>query len=253
MLSPLDDFPVHQAPRPLAVPATTDHNAYDRYWFGGFERAGRFIVEAAFGRYPNLGVVDASLSISIGGQQHAFHACRWPPSDPTETVAGPMRVTITEPMRALRIDLDGSETGLAAELHWQARIGALLEDHTVMQAGPATIVDMSRFLQFGTWTGSVTVDGVTTELIRGEVVGARDRSWGIRPVGQHHPGGVDRPPTHGCGRRSTSTTNVAAWATSSGRAVRSGAVTGSACRWSIRSPRSPTRRRSNGSTRSGSG
>ena len=187
MLSPLDDFPIHQYPQPVAVPATTDHNAYDRYWFGGFHREGRFIVEAAFGRYPNLGVVDGSLTISIDERQHAFHASAAAPSDPADTVAGPYRVTIVEPMRSLRIDLAPNETGITAELHWAARIGSLLEDHTVMYSGQATIVDMSRFLQFGMWTGWVEVDGVRTELLPGEVVGARDRSWGVRPVGAQSP------------------------------------------------------------------
>lgn len=187
MLSPLDDYPVHQAPRPLALPVTTDHNAYGRYWFGAFERNGRFIVEGAFGRYPNLGVVDGSITISVGDHQHAFHASAVAPDDPTDTVAGPMRVTIVEPMRSLRIDLADNETGITAELLWRSRIGSLLEDHTVMHAGRATIVDMSRFLQFGTWTGWVDVDGERTELLDGDVVGVRDRSWGVRPVGSQSP------------------------------------------------------------------
>lgn len=187
MLSPLDDFPIHQAPKPIAVPATTDHNAYDRYWFGGFHRRGELIVEAAFGRYPNLGVVDGSLSFVVGGRQHAFHATAVAPADPADTSAGPLRVTIVEPMRALRIDLAENETGIRAELHWTARIGSLLEDHTVMHAGIQTIVDMARFLQFGTWTGWVEADGERTELAPGEIVGARDRSWGVRPVGTQSP------------------------------------------------------------------
>ncbi|MDH3708210.1 MAG: hypothetical protein OES57_19255, partial [Acidimicrobiia bacterium] len=64
VLSPLDDFPLHQTSRPIAVPAATDRNAYGRYWFGAFERTGAFQVEAAFGRYPNLRVTDCSVSIS---------------------------------------------------------------------------------------------------------------------------------------------------------------------------------------------
>ena len=187
MLSPLDDFPIHQAPKPVAVPATTDHNAYDRYWFGGFHRRGEFIVEAAFGRYPNLGVVDGSLVLAVGGVEHAFHASSPAPADPADTAAGPLRVTITEPMRSLRIDLADNETGMSAELHWKSRIGSLLEDHTVMYSGIQTIVDMSRFLQFGTWSGWVKVDGVVTELFDGDVVGVRDRSWGVRPVGTQSP------------------------------------------------------------------
>ncbi len=196
MLSPLDDFPIHQVPKPLAVPGTTDHNAYDRYWFGGFHRRGEFIVEAAFGRYPNLGIVDGSLTIAIGGMQHAFDASAAAPDDPADTSCGPLRVTIIEPMRSLRIDLTDNETGITAELHWKSRLGSLLEDHTVMYSGIQTIVDMARFLQFGMWTGWVKVDGAVTELFDGEVVGARDRSWGVRPVGnQSTKPPQDNPPS----------------------------------------------------------
>jgi hypothetical protein len=35
MLSRYDDYPVHQTPEPIAQPATTDRNVYDRYWFNG--------------------------------------------------------------------------------------------------------------------------------------------------------------------------------------------------------------------------
>jgi len=187
MLSALDDFPIHQVARPVAAPATSDHNAYDRYWFGGFQRDGDFIVGAAFGRYPNLGVVDGSVTIAVGGRQHSVHASVAAPAEPTDTSAGPMRLTITEPMRSLRIDLDGAQTGISAELVWTSKVGALLEDHTVMMSGLHTIVDMERFVQFGMWTGWVEVDGTRTELRDGEVVGVRDRSWGVRPVGQQSP------------------------------------------------------------------
>lgn len=196
MLTPLDDYPIHQVPKPIALAGTTDHNAYGRYWFGAFERSGRFIVEGAFGRYPNLGVVDGSLAIAIDGVQHAFHASGACPDDPRDTHVGPLRVTIVEPMRALRIDLAPNDTGITAELVWTARIGALLEDHTVMYSGHQTIVDMARFLQFGEWTGWVDVDGTRTVLEPGQVVGARDRSWGIRPVGTQSPKApVSTPPS----------------------------------------------------------
>ncbi|MDH3705651.1 MAG: hypothetical protein OES57_06260, partial [Acidimicrobiia bacterium] len=80
------------------------------------------------------------------------------------------------------------------DLSWTARTGALLEDHTEMTSGPTVIIDMARFLQFGTWSGWVTAGGVTTDLDDDRVLGVRDRSWGVRPVGER-PGG--RPAEHG--------------------------------------------------------
>jgi len=188
MLSPLDDLPIHQVPKPITMPASTDRNAYGRYWFGAAHRTGDHMVEVAFGRYPNLRVTDCSLSISVGDEQFAFHASREAPIDPTDLSVGPFRLEVVEPMRTLRVTVDDNETGVAGELTWHARTGALEEDHTVMTDGPRVLIDMLRFIQFGTWEGSVTAGGSTTVLRRGENVGVRDRSWGIRPVGEPAPG-----------------------------------------------------------------
>jgi hypothetical protein len=119
----------------------------------------------------------------VAGRQASFHASRLAPVDPSETVVGPARLEITEPFRRLRYVVEPNETGISCDLRWRSRVGALLEDHTVLTDGRAPIVDMDRFVQFGTWEGTVTVDGEVTELRHDEVVGTRDRSWGVRPVG----------------------------------------------------------------------
>lgn len=195
MLSRLDDLPIHQVPQPLARPATTDRNAYDRYWFGGVALDGGFLFEAAFGRYPNLGVVDSSISLLRDGRQHAFHGSAAAPADPTDTTVGPLHLEVVEPMRELRLTLDDNETGITAELTWRSRVGALHEDHTVIEDQGTVIVDMARFVQFGTWAGSITVDGETTTFDHHETRGTRDRSWGIRPVGARPEGRPMSMPT----------------------------------------------------------
>ncbi len=188
MLTRLDEYPIHPLPRPIAQSGTTDRNAYDRYWMSASHRGGAFQVEIAFGRYHNLQVQDTSVSISKDGHQHAFHASRRAPLEPTDTEVGPARLEIVEPFRQLRYVVEPNETGVSCDLRWRSRVGALLEDHTVLTDGHAVIVDMDRFMQFGTWEGTVTVDGDTTELRHDEVVGIRDRSWGVRPVGAQPAG-----------------------------------------------------------------
>src|SRR5215831_11940812 len=85
MLSRFDDYPIHQTPEPLAHVATSDRNAYDRYWFNGYADDGEFYFGIGMAIYPNLGVLDCGFSIVHDGEQHAFHASRRAPRDPSET------------------------------------------------------------------------------------------------------------------------------------------------------------------------
>ena len=54
MLSKFDDYPIHQTPEPIAVPVSTDRNAYDRYWFNGYTDDGEFYFGIGAALYPNL-------------------------------------------------------------------------------------------------------------------------------------------------------------------------------------------------------
>jgi hypothetical protein len=76
---PLDDFPLHQTPEPIAHPATGDKNFYDRYFFNGFAKDGSLFFGAALGLYPNRRVMDASFSVLAGGRQLSVHASRLAP------------------------------------------------------------------------------------------------------------------------------------------------------------------------------
>jgi len=76
-LTPFDEFPIHQVPKPISLSGTTDRNAYGRYWFGATHRGGEFQIEIAFGRYNNLQVQDTSVSISRNGLRYALAFSRW--------------------------------------------------------------------------------------------------------------------------------------------------------------------------------
>jgi hypothetical protein len=48
-------------------------------------------------------------------------------------------------------------------------------------------MDYTRLTQFGGWEGTLTVDGERLD-VGGDVLGSRDRSWGIRSVGEREGG-----------------------------------------------------------------
>ena len=74
MLSPLDDYPVHQISEPMRFVGTSDRNFYDRYYFnihGTGEVHGtdeELFAVIGVGQYPNLSVADAFVSVKWGGR-----------------------------------------------------------------------------------------------------------------------------------------------------------------------------------------
>ena len=72
MLSKFDDYPIHQTAQPIAIPASSDRNVYDRYWFNGYQDDGEFYFGIGSAIYPNLGIQDCGFSIVRDGEQHSF-------------------------------------------------------------------------------------------------------------------------------------------------------------------------------------
>ena len=46
LITPFDDFPIHQTAETLAVPSSSDRNHYDRYWFNGFSEEKDFLLKS---------------------------------------------------------------------------------------------------------------------------------------------------------------------------------------------------------------
>ena len=59
MLGPVDEFPIHQVPQPIAWPGSSDRNFYDRSYLNAHDRTGDIFLITGIGYYPNLGVKDA--------------------------------------------------------------------------------------------------------------------------------------------------------------------------------------------------
>jgi hypothetical protein len=195
VLSPNDDYPLHQTHEPIAHPVTSDLNFYDRYWFGGFSRGGEFMFEIANGLYPNRQVMDAALSIvRADGLQHSLLGSRRAPVDRTETRVGPLQVQVVEPMRTIRVTAAPNETGIEADLTFRARNAAVEEPPMTQHRDGRLIMQTSRFTQFGTWEGRIVAGGVHTEVSASSVYGVRDRSWGVRPIGEPQTGGPPASP-----------------------------------------------------------
>lgn len=188
MLNRLDDYPIHQTPEPLAHPASGDRNVYDRYFFNGYERDGSCFFAFAMGLYPNRRVLDASFSVVRDGVQTSVHASRLAPLERTETRAGPLAVEVVEPMRSLRLRVGENPSGLRAELTFHARTAAVEEPRTTARLHGRATMDSTRFTQWGSFEGSIEHPAGPLSLRRERWLGTRDRSWGVRAVGEREAG-----------------------------------------------------------------
>ena len=195
MLTPFDDYPIHQTPAPMAQPQSADPNHYDRYWFNGYDRDGAFFLGGAMGHYPNRGVVDAAFSVVHDGVEHSVFASGLMPTDRATTV-GPLRIEVVEPLRTIRYVVGENDHGLTADVTFRARTEAIEEPRQQIVRNNTMIMDYTRLTQWGTWEGTVTLPtGVTLDVDPSRTFATRDRSWGVRGVGQQAPTNFPAQPT----------------------------------------------------------
>jgi len=192
---PLDEYPIHQVPLPMRYVATSDRNVYDRCIFHGVDRQGEVYFITGLGVYPNLGVIDAYATVRRGDRQWAIRASGLRPDDKTRQEVGPYRIEVIKAFHELRLVCDGDEHGIGFDLRWRSDYGPIAEPQHIRRNGDRILLDASRFAGVGTWSGELRVDGTTVAIEPDRFKATRDRSWGIRPVGEPEPAG--RPKTFG--------------------------------------------------------
>ncbi len=90
-LSRFDEYLAHQTPDTFDHVFTSDRNFYDRYYFNMHASSDELFVIMGLGQYPNLGVTDAFITVSIGESQHTVRASRELGSDRMDTERRPAR------------------------------------------------------------------------------------------------------------------------------------------------------------------
>lgn len=195
MLSPMDDFPVHQIAEPIRHVGTSDRNFYDRYYFNchpGLDYDGEplFLI-VGLGQYPNLGVTDGFAVLRRGNDHIVARASKALGSDRMDVTVGPLRIEVLEGLHRLRVVLDPTPEApdLSFDLVFESDVPASLEARHFHRQLERVTFDTQRFVQTGRWSGTLTVDGETIPVTPDTWRGNRDRSWGVRPVGEAEPPG----------------------------------------------------------------
>jgi len=186
---PLDEYPVHQTPLPMDRVASSDRNFYDRCYFNAHDRTGEVFMVTGLGVYPNLGVIDAYAAARCGDRQWSVRFSDALAERSLDQQVGGYRIEVVEPLRRLSLSCAAPDGGVEFDLHWTGAFPAVQEEPHLMLSGRRPILDASRFSQVGSWDGRLRVGDREFTVTGDRWSGARDRSWGIRPVGEPEPPG----------------------------------------------------------------
>jgi hypothetical protein len=194
MLSPLDDYPIHQVAEVIRHVGTSDRNFYDRYYFNLYSTAGDVFCVFGYGQYPNLGTADAFVCVTDGLTHRVVRASRELGADRMDTTVGPLRVEVVEPLRKLRVVGEASDAatdaGVEIDATFEGTIAPHLEPRHWRREFDRVTFDTQRLAQTGRWSGRLKLGDRSVDLDGDSWWGYRDRSWGVRPVGEQEPPGI---------------------------------------------------------------
>ncbi|MFP6627780.1 MAG: hypothetical protein VCC67_01945 [Myxococcota bacterium] len=190
-LSPMDEFLAHQTCETFDHVFTSDRNFYDRYYFNMHPSSDELFLVTGMGQYPNLGTMDAFVSVSHGDQLYVVRASRELGSDRLNTQVGPLGVEIVEGLKKIRVFCEPNEWGLAFDLTFDGSVPAIEEPKTFLRHPHGRVhMETSRYSQVGSWSGTLEVAGERFDVTPDRWQGVRDHSWGVRGVGEPEPPGI---------------------------------------------------------------
>ncbi len=193
---PLDEYPIHQGPQTMKYFVTSDRNVYDRCIMHALSPDGVHQVAVGLGVYPHVGVIDCYMAVRDGRRLSSARTSGVLGDDRMRQEVGPMRIEVVEGLQTVRFVCDEIE-GVERRPH----LGWRLPGHRRAPPHPArrrrrdprclpVRPDGHGSPARSRWTATVldaTAEGWS---------GARDRSWGVRPVGQGAPAGQPVEPAH---------------------------------------------------------
>ncbi len=203
MLSPLDDYPVHQISEPMRFVGTSDRNFYDRYYFNIHGAAGvhgtadELFAVIGVGQYPNLSVADAFVSVLWGDDHRVVRSSKTLGADRMDPSVGPIRVEVQKGLERVRVIVEPNEWDVELDAVYDGFSEAHLESRHFDRQFTRVTFDSTRFAQVGGWTGTLRVGEREVTLAPDRYWGSRDRSWGVRPVGEAEPPGIRVTDTEG--------------------------------------------------------
>ena len=167
-----DEYLIHQIPDTIDAVESVDPHWMDRFFFGCHNAEGTLHLMAGLGTYPNGNIMDGFACVRHNGIQRNIRVSRHLQADRANTQVGPLSFKVLEPLKRWGIYLGDNDHGIRCSLEFEGPVAPYLFPKLGTQV---------HYNQPGRYTGSITFEG--QQFNADGFLGARDRSWGIRPPG----------------------------------------------------------------------
>lgn len=176
VLSPWDDYPIHQGPALLSSVTPAQPGWAERFYFNVLRPTGQIVAIVGGGCYPARGVAECYFCRIDGQRQLNIRGWQELPAPGAPVEAGAFSLRCDAPLRdwSVTVDVDGER--------FDGRFAGMAEPYLystsdVPASEPGGDFDLFRhFVALGRWqlTDAAGLDTST------ELVGVRDRTWGVR-------------------------------------------------------------------------
>lgn len=178
MLTPYDEFPVHQASQPFSHIPSTDYSWDDGYWFAIFNPDEKIFVGVGARVNPNTDMFGGYAFVNIAGIQRTVRFSRaWRPN--FELSIGPLHIRFPEPLKKIQLQLEPNDSGIEFDFLWEGTSPAHLEGHHIATTRGRRTTEQSRYSQSGKVSGHLAVGERRWTLDPEQWTGGRDHSWGL--------------------------------------------------------------------------
>ncbi len=178
MISKMDEWLIHQVPRPIQQVHSDSMHWQDRFYFNFMTRDGESAGLLGLGAFPNMGGMQGILNLVHRDRLYCVNYFR-PLDNDRERIRFPnLEVEILEPLETWRIRLNEARHDIDLALTFQGRGSPFPFQPIYWEKDGATVWDQYHYTQAGTYQGGI---GISEERLD-DLIGIRDRSWGIRDM-----------------------------------------------------------------------
>ena len=149
----------------------------------GTPRRSRCFFAAALGFYPQINIKDAAFCVLCDGVQYNLRASAHLHMERMNLDVGPISAKVLVALTQIGLKVEDNDQGISADLEFTGLCDLIEEPRFVHRVGPRVQFDYTRMTQNGCWRGWIQVRGKRFVLAADDVIGTRDRSWGVRPIG----------------------------------------------------------------------